>query len=88
MDTVYIETSIVSFAAARPARDIQTAALQQQARDWWALERPKFNLVTSQVTLNEASAGDPSAAADRLKLLDGLPLIDVGTDAQALLPLA
>ena len=84
MDTVYIETSIVSFAAARPARDIQTAALQQQARDWWALERPKFNLVTSQVTLNEASAGDPSAAADRLKLLDGLPLIDVGTDAQAL----
>lgn len=29
--------------------------LQQQARDWWALERPKFSLVTSQVTLNEAS---------------------------------
>jgi predicted nucleic acid-binding protein len=84
MDTVYIETSIVSFASAWPSRDIQTAALQQQARDWWAFERPKFSLVTSQVTLNEASAGDPSAAADRLKLLDGLPLIDVGADAEAL----
>lgn len=84
MDTVYIETSIVSFASARPSRDIQSAALQQQARDWWAFERPKFSLVTSQVTVNEASAGDPSAAADRLKLLDGLPLINVGADAEAL----
>ncbi len=84
MDTVYIETSIVSYASAWPSRDIQTAALQQQARDWWAIERPKFALVTSQVTLNEAAAGDPTAAADRLTLLDGLPLVDVGADAQEL----
>lgn len=84
MDTVCIETSIVSFACARPSRDIQTAALQQQARDWWAFERPKFILVTSQVTLNEASAGNPTAAADRLKLLDGLPLINVGAYAEIL----
>lgn len=84
MDTVYIETSIVSFASAWPSRDIQTAALQQQARDWWAIERSKFVLVTSQITLNEAAAGDPTAAARRLKLLDGLPLIDVGEDTQAL----
>lgn len=84
MDTVYIETSIVSYASAWPSRDIQTAALQQQARDWWAIERPKFDLVTSQVTLNEAAAGDPSAAADRLKMLDGLPLVDAGIAAQEL----
>lgn len=81
MDIVYIETSIVSFAAARPSRDIQMAALQQQALDRWAIERPKFNLVTSQITLNEASAGDPTAAAERLKMLVGLPLIDAGTVA-------
>jgi hypothetical protein len=34
MDKVYIETSVVSYASARPSRDIETAALQQQARDW------------------------------------------------------
>lgn len=84
MDTVYIETSIVSFASSRPGRDIQTAALQQQARDWWATERPKFLLVTSQLTLNEAGAGDPIAATGRLKMLDGLPLIDAGAVAQEL----
>lgn len=84
MDSVYIETSVVSYATAWPSRDIQTAAMQQQARDWWSLERPKFDLVTSQLVINEASAGDPTAASDRLKLLDGLDLVDVGTDAQAL----
>ena len=84
MDTVYVETSIVSYATARPRRDIQNAALQQQARDWWKLERPKFDLVTSQLTLNEASAGDASAAAERLLLLDGLPLLDINTDVQNL----
>lgn len=84
MDTVYIETSIVSYATAWPSRDIQSAAMQQQARDWWDMERPKFDLVTSQLVINEASAGDPAAASERLKLLDGLELVDVGSDAQAL----
>ena len=58
--------------------------MQQQARDWWRLEGPKFDLVTSQLVINEASAGDPDAASDRLKLLDGLELVDVGSDAQEL----
>ena len=84
MDRIYIETSIVSYASAWPSREIETAALQQQARDWWRTERPKFDLVTSQLTLDEASAGDPSAAADRLKLLDGLPLLEINPDAEAL----
>lgn len=53
------------------------SVLQQQARDWWATERPQFLLVTSQLVLGEASLGDPAAAAvaERLKLLAGIPLI-------------
>lgn len=84
MDRLYIETSIVSYATAWPSRDIAIAGIQQQARDWWANERHKFELVTSQITLDEASDGDPTAAADRLKLLDGLPLIDINADVIAL----
>ena len=84
MDTVYIETSIVSYATARPSRDIQVAALQQQARNWWSDERHKFDLVTSQLTLDEASAGDGSAASERHRLLDGLPLLDINSDVQTL----
>lgn len=84
MDKVYIETSIVSYATAWPSREIGTAALQQQARDWWSFQRSKFELVTSQLTLDEASAGDATAAADRLKLLVGLPLVEINSDTEVL----
>ena len=82
MDTVYIETSIVSHATAWPSSDIQIAAIQHQARNWWSTERPNFELVTSQLVIDEASAGDPSAAADRLKLLDGLPTVPIDDDVR------
>jgi hypothetical protein len=77
MATVYIETSVVSHAAARPSPDVAIAALQMQARDWWRLERPRFDLVTSQLVINEASSGDPGAAADRSKLPAGVPLVPI-----------
>ncbi len=77
MATVYIETSIVSHATARLSSDVNIATLQSQARDWWRIERPKFDLVTSQLVINEASSGDPGAAADRLKLLAGVPLVPI-----------
>jgi predicted nucleic acid-binding protein len=84
MDIVYIETSIVSHATAWPSSDIQIAALQHQARNWWSIERPKFELVTSQLVIDEASAGDPAAAAERLKLLDGLPTVPIDDDVRTL----
>ena len=84
MDTVYIETSIVSHATARSSSDIQIAAIQQQAREWWSIERPKFELVTSQLVVDEAAAGDPTAAADRLKLLDGIPTVPIDDDVRSL----
>jgi predicted nucleic acid-binding protein len=84
MDTVYIETSIVSHATAWPSSDIQIAALQHQARTWLSIERVKFELVTSQLVIDEASAGDPSAAAGRLKLLDGLPTVPINEDVRRL----
>jgi hypothetical protein len=75
MSTVYIETSIVSHATARPSSDVNIATLQKQARDWWRIERPKFDLVTSQLVISEAAAGDAGAAADRMQLLVGVPLV-------------
>ena len=80
MDSVYIETSIVSHAAAWPSPDPGTALLQQQAREWWDTERSKFRVVTSQLVLDEAALGDPKAAAERLRMLAGIDLIP--TDAR------
>lgn len=84
MDTLYIETSIVSYATAWPSKNVQIAAIQEQARNWWSTERPKFELVTSQLTIDEAAAGDPAAAVERLSLLDGLPIMPISNDAELL----
>lgn len=84
MDIVYIETSVVSHATAWPISDIQIASIQHQARTWWTVERPKFELVTSQLVIDEASAGDPTAAGERLKLLAGLPTVPIDDDVRDL----
>jgi hypothetical protein len=44
--------------------------------------RCEGNLVTSQLVINEASAGDPGAVADRLKLLAGVPLMPITDEAR------
>lgn len=81
MDTVYIETSIVSHATARPSADPVTAALQDQAKRWMAEQRPFFDVLTSQLVIDEAGIGDVDAAARRLKMLDGIPILPVNPDA-------
>ena len=75
MDTVYIETSIVSHATAWPSSDPLTAILQQQAKQWWAEERKNYRLVTSQFVIDEAADGDADAARRRLEMLDEIPLL-------------
>ncbi len=45
---------------------------------------PQFELVTSQLVIDEASTGDPSAAAERLKLLDGIPTVSIDDDVRSL----
>ena len=84
MDRVYIETSIVSHASARPSLDMQVAVVQYQAREWWSTERRRFELVTSQLVIEEASAGDPSAAAERLILLHGVPIVPIDENVRSL----
>lgn len=84
MDSIYIETSIVSHATSRPTSDPAMAFLQRQARDWWDNERSKFRVVTSQLVLDEAALGDANAAADRLRMLAGIDLIPVDPRIEAI----
>lgn len=58
--TVYIETSIVSYLAAYLSRDLITAAHQQITHAWWQERRPEFLIFASQVVLDESAAGDPA----------------------------
>jgi predicted nucleic acid-binding protein len=84
MESLYIETSVISHATAKVSGRIEFAALQQQARLWWDTQRTEFRLVSSQLVLEEASRGDPAAAAERLKLLEGISLVSINHEVQLL----
>ena len=77
MATVYIETSIVGYLTARSREAVIFQARQQLTQQWWADQRSRYELVTSQLVIDEAGAGDPAAAQERLVLLDDLPLLDI-----------
>ena len=77
MTTIYIETSIIGYLTARSSDAVIFLARQQLTRQWWSDERAKYELVTSQLVVDEASAGDPTAAQERLVYLAGLALLDV-----------
>jgi len=81
---VYVETTIVSYLASRPSRDVIVAGRQQVTHRWWEVRRPSFDVVISQVVLDEISAGDPEAARRRLEVIAGLPLLDVTPEAAEL----
>nr|VFJ44716.1 MAG: hypothetical protein BECKDK2373C_GA0170839_100927 [Candidatus Kentron sp. DK]VFJ44890.1 MAG: hypothetical protein BECKDK2373B_GA0170837_100837 [Candidatus Kentron sp. DK] len=87
--TVYIETSIISYLTARPARDPLVAAWQDATNHWWEVRRQDFELFTSQLVLDEAGEGDPEAAGRRLLALLDIPQLPmpeaVGDLATALL---
>ncbi|MBN1608545.1 MAG: type II toxin-antitoxin system VapC family toxin [Polyangiaceae bacterium] len=80
---VYLETSVISYLAALPSRDVVVAGNQQVTRDWWA-RRDRFELFVSDAVVEEARPGDSDAARRRLALLDGVPVLTVHADAQAL----
>lgn len=76
MATVYVETSIIGYLTARSSDAVIFRARQELTRQWWS-RRNDFEVVTSQLVIDEASAGDESAARERLDLLRGIPLLDV-----------
>ena len=81
---IYIESTIPSYVAARPARDLLQAARQQLTRDWWELKREQHELFTSQVVLDEITDGEAAMAQQRLDVMAQIKLLDLTNEANAL----
>ena len=84
MPTVYLETAIPSYLAARPSRDLIIAAHQQITHEWWRNAGNRFDLYISEAVLAEIRAGDPDAAARRLVIVDGLAILALNKDVRTL----
>lgn len=84
MESVYIETSVVSYLVARPSREPVTAWRQQLTGEWWAAQRGLFACVISQEVIAEALEGDAEMAAKRMTALQDLPLVTGGPEGAQL----
>ena len=82
MESVYLETTFISYLVARPSRDLVVAAHQRTTQDWWADRRPDFECYVSQVVLDEASVGDPEEVRKRTAVMGKLPVLAVTEDAE------
>lgn len=83
-DKVYLETSVVSYLAARRSTDLIVAGHQETTRKWWRDRRRTFETYCSELVVREASRGDPRVARQRLRLLAGLPVLQVAEAAEQL----
>jgi len=78
---VYIETSVISYLASKPARDVVSIARQTITHEWWDNYRDEYRVIVSALVEEEVSGGDEDAAARRLAYIAELAYLDVSEEA-------
>lgn len=79
--TVYVETTVIGHLVGRLATDPVVAGRQIVTRDWWPAAIQRHRLFISKFVIDECAAGDPTAAAERLFVLDALEFLDADGEA-------
>ena len=82
--SVYLETTVVGNIAGRLHPQLAMAYRQTVTRKWWETASERYDLFVSAFVIGECSDGDPTAAAERMAVIDQLPLLEVDAAAQEL----
>ncbi len=77
---VYVETSVVSYLVGRRGGDVIQLSHQTITAAWWRV-RGRYSLYVSDLVLQEAAAGDASAATRQLAVIERLPILHVSEEA-------
>lgn len=78
---VYLETTVISYLTARPHRDVVVAGHQLTTREWWITARDRFEILASELVVQEAGRGDSTAAKERRNVLMTLPLLQISDES-------
>ena len=84
METVYLETTFISYLVALPSRDLIVAAHQQVTNDWWTGRKKKYECYVSEIVVDEVSAGDENEIEKRMEIIDELMLLELTEEANTL----
>jgi predicted nucleic acid-binding protein len=77
---VYIETSIISYLAAKPSKNLLSAAWQSVTNEWWENRRQMFDIYISELVKEESKRGDSNASQKRLESISGIPILNLNED--------
>jgi len=69
-ESIYLETTVISYYTARPSRDIIVLARQQITREWWPTAKKQFDIFISEAVIQEIQLGDIEAAEKRLNAIE------------------
>ena len=78
---IYVETSVISYLAARPSSDAINATRQHFSYQLWQ-KRRQLDLLVSDAVLTEVQIGDDDAVRNRLVYCNALALLDVHRDVE------
>ena len=84
MPSVYVETTIPSYLAARPSKDALVAERQRLTHQWWARARQTCTLFISQAVVDEINDGDPSQAVRRNAIVQSIRVLNTTAETNAL----
>ena len=84
MESVSIETTVLSDLVALPAQNPVVAWHQPTTYDWWHRRRVSFHCVISQVVIDEISAGDPTEIKKRLLIAETLSVLSLTNESERL----
>lgn len=81
--SIYLETSVISYYVARPSKNIIIAGFQAATYDFWD-RLDEFDVYISDVIIQEASKGDEIQSQRRLDSIQKFPMLEVDRDVTLL----
>ncbi len=82
--SVYIETTVLSYLTSRPSRDLVVAAHQQVTVEWWENSLPLLEPFISPLVIEETSRGDETAARLGLEKIAGFSILEINEEVRRL----
>ena len=82
--SVYVESSVISYLTVRSSPDLVIAGHQAVTAEWWDHRRLRYEVYVSPLVVEEISAGDASAAEERLRVIADIPSVAIAAEAESL----
>jgi len=81
-NSVYIESSVISYLTARPSRDVVKSARQTLTIEWWQSSQAEFDVFISVLVRKEIAAGDSVASTQRLAIVQDIAVLGTPSEAE------